>query len=103
MNTYEIEEKIIGQPRKNLVRDVQGTDIRVFMGRLEVWNGRPGEERSRLVGVVALERLVGFKTRSAAAGWDGVDRRVRPVNQWNGVDRRTRTVANWHGIERRAS
>jgi hypothetical protein len=90
MQTFEIEEKLIGETRNTHVRLVQGTDVEISVGKLQVWSSssRPGEPH-RLVASVALERLVSFKARGEAAiNWDGVERRNRPIPIWDGVERR---------------
>lgn len=90
MQTFEIEERLIGETRNTHVRVVQGTDVEISVGKLQVWDGssRTGEPH-RLVASVALERLVSFKARGAAIiNWDGVERRNRPKPAWDGIERR---------------
>ena len=90
MQTYEIEEKLIGETRNTHVRVVQGPDVEISVGKLQVWSSssRPGEPH-RLVASVALERLVSFKARGQAViNWDGIERRNRPILIWDGVERR---------------
>jgi hypothetical protein len=90
MQTYEIEEKLIGETRNTHVRVVQGTDVEISVGKLQVWNSssRSGEPH-RLVASVALERLVAFRARGAAIiNWDGIERRNRPIPIWDGAERR---------------
>jgi hypothetical protein len=89
MNTYEIEEKLIGEQRSTHTRVVQGTDVEITMGRLQVWDGSsPAPEQPRLVASVALARLVAFKIRAGKINWDGIERRNRPIPIWDGVNRR---------------
>lgn len=89
MHTYEIEEKLIGQARTTHVRMVEGTDVEIAMGRLQVWiTSQSDAQKARLVASVALERLVAFKIRSGVINWDGIERRNHPVLAWDGVDRR---------------
>jgi hypothetical protein len=91
MQTYEIEERLIGETRNTHVRVVQGTDVEIAVGKLQVWDSSsvPRGEPHRLVASVALERLVSFKARGhAVINWDGVERRNRPIPIWDGVERR---------------
>lgn len=89
MHTYEIEEKLIGELRGNHRRSVDGTDVEIAMGRLQVWDSSSLDEgRPRLVAAVALERLVSFKVRGGVITWDGIERRNRPIPIWDGVERR---------------
>jgi hypothetical protein len=90
MQTFEIEERLIGETRNTHVRVVHGTDVEIVVGKLNVWDAssRSGEPH-RLVASVALERLVAFKARGAQIiNWDGIERRNRPKPVWDGVDRR---------------
>ena len=90
MQTFEIEERLIGETRNTHVRVVQGTDVEISVGKLQVWDAssRAGEPH-RLIASVALERLVSFKARGAAIiNWDGVERRNRPKPTWDGIERR---------------
>lgn len=89
MQTFEIEERLIGETRNTYIRVVQGTDVEIAIGKLQVWDASSPGEPHRLVASVALERLVAFKARGAAIiNWDGVERRNRPKPQWDGVERR---------------
>jgi hypothetical protein len=89
MQTYEIEERLIGETRHTHVRVVQGTDVEIAVGKLQVWNSSQTGEPHRLVASVALERLVAFKARGAAIiNWDGIERRNRPTPIWDGAERR---------------
>lgn len=89
MQSYEIEEKLIGETRNTHVRVVRGTDVDISVGKLQVWDSSRRGEPHRLVASVALERLVSFKARGdAVVQWDGVERRNRPIPIWDGVDRR---------------
>ncbi len=91
MQTFEIEERLIGETRNTHTRVVHGTDVEISVGKLQVWDSsstRRGEPH-RLVASVALERLVSFKARGQAViNWDGVERRNRPKPVWDGVERR---------------
>jgi hypothetical protein len=90
MQTYEIEEKLIGETRTTHVRVVQGTDVEISVGKLQVWNSSPRSgEPHKLVASVALERLVAFRAKGEAIiNWDGVERRNRPIPIWDGAERR---------------
>jgi hypothetical protein len=89
MQTYEIEERLIGETRNTHVRVVQGTDVEISVGKLQVWNSSKSGEPHRLVASVALERLVAFKARGTAViNWDGIERRNRPIPIWDGAERR---------------
>ena len=88
MITFEIEEKIIGEPRRTLVREVQGTEVMISSGNLQIWDRSLGEQQSRLVANVALVRLVALRSSEIVIRWDGVDRRAHLAPLWDGVDRR---------------
>jgi hypothetical protein len=90
MQTYEIEEKLIGETRNTHVRVVQGTDVEISVGKLQIWNSSSTSGAPhRLVASVALERLVAFRARGEAViNWDGIERRNRPILIWDGVNRR---------------
>lgn len=86
--TFEIEEKVFGEPRETLVREVEGTEVSISAGVLQIWERSSDAGQSRLVANVALERLVVLKSREVEVRWDGVERRVRLAFTWDGVDRR---------------
>jgi hypothetical protein len=89
MQTYEIEERLIGETRNTHTRVVQGTDVEISVGKLQVWNASHSGEPHKLVASVALERLVAFKARGESViNWDGIERRNRPIPIWDGAERR---------------
>ncbi|MGH9020626.1 MAG: hypothetical protein ACRDV0_06360 [Acidimicrobiales bacterium] len=88
MITFEIEEKVFGKGRETLDREVQGTEVTISAGTLQIWDRSSGPDHPRLVANVALERLVALKSREVELTWDGVDRRIRMVYAWDGVERR---------------
>jgi hypothetical protein len=85
--TFEIEEKVYGELRKTLVREVQGTEVIISEGVLQIWNRSSDGEEPRLVANVALERLITLTSNELVITWDGVDRRARIAPAWDGVDR----------------
>ncbi len=89
MTRYLIEEKPIGPYSNSVLRVVEGSDVVVSKGMLQVWAASPSESgKQHLVISVALDRVLTFKSRSAAAHWDGIDRRARLDKVWDGIERR---------------
>ena len=87
--TFEIYERVYGEGREKIVREVQGTEVVILDGVLQIWDRSSGEKNSRLVANVSLERLITLSSSELVISWDGVDRRARVVPAWDGVDRRT--------------
>ncbi len=89
MITFEIYERVYGEGREKLVREVQGTEVIILDGVLQIWDRSSGEENSRLVANVSLDRLITLTSSELVITWDGVDRRAQLAPNWDGVDRRT--------------
>ncbi len=89
MITFEIYERVYGKGREKIVREVQGTDVMILDGVLQIWDRSSGEENARLVANVSLDRLLTLTSSELVSAWDGVDRRAHVIPVWNGVDRRT--------------
>jgi hypothetical protein len=87
--TFEIYERVFGEGRETNVRQVQGTEVVIVEGVLQIWDRSSGEEKSRLVANVSLDRLITLTSSELVISWDGVDRRTRVTPIWDGVDRRT--------------
>ncbi|HEY5437873.1 MAG TPA: hypothetical protein VIJ99_03135 [Acidimicrobiales bacterium] len=89
MIAFEIYERVYGEDRETNVREVQGTEVIIVEGVLQIWDRSSGEEKPRLVANVSLDRLITLTSSELVISWDGVDRRARVTPVWDGVDRRT--------------
>jgi hypothetical protein len=87
--TFEIYERVYGEGRETIVREVQGTEVIILEGVLQIWDKSSSEEKARLVANVSLDRLITLTSSELVISWDGVDRRARIAPFWDGVDRRT--------------
>lgn len=86
--TFEIYERVYGEGREKIVREVQGTEVIILDGVLQIWDKSHGEANARLVANVSLDRLITLTSSELVISWDGVDRRARVAPVWDGVDRR---------------
>jgi hypothetical protein len=87
--TFEIYERVYGEGREKIVREVQGTEVVILDGVLQIWDRSLGEEKARLVANVSLERLITLTSSELVISWDGVDRRAQVAPAWDGIDRRS--------------
>jgi hypothetical protein len=87
--TFEIYERVYGEGRETIVREVEGTEVIILEGVLQIWDRSLGQEKSRLVANVSLDRLITLTSSELMITWDGVERRARVAPAWDGVDRRT--------------